>query len=79
LVENCTQAVARDCLAHSLALVANGLHEQIVMHVHDEIVVETGPETSADDICRVMGKTIPWAKTLPLNAAGFETQFYKKD
>lgn len=79
LVENVTQAVARDCLAHSIALVANGLHEQIVMHVHDEIVVETGPETSAEDICRVMGKPIPWAKTLPLNAAGFETQFYKKD
>ena len=79
VVHNCTQAVARDCLAHSIALVANGLHEQIVMHVHDEIVVETGPETSADDICRVMGKPIPWAKTLPLNAAGFETQFYKKD
>ena len=51
----------------------------IVMHVHDEVVIEAPARASVDDICQVMGETPPWAKGLLLRADGFECQFYKKD
>lgn len=39
LVENIVQAIARDLLVHAMGLVAGAGH-QIVMHVHDEIVID---------------------------------------
>ncbi|AYO30230.1 hypothetical protein D2962_06000 [Biomaibacter acetigenes] len=79
LVENITQAVARDCLAESLMrLTAAGY--KIVFHVHDEVVLDV-PEEKADldKVCEIMGQPIPWAPGLPLKADGFITKFYKKD
>ncbi len=77
-VENIVQAISRDilCLA-MLRLDAIGC--SIVMHVHDEVVIEAPSQTSVDDICVVMGKTPPWAKGLLLRADGYECKFYKKD
>lgn len=79
LVENIVQATARDCLAHSmLKLEKEGY--KIVMHVHDEVVIEI--EEDRDDlenICNLMGEEIPWAKGLPLRADGFECSYYQKD
>lgn len=78
LTENIIQAIARDCLAESmLALARKGYTEQ-VMHVHDEIVIET-QENSIRDIEAIMAEPISWAPGLPLEADGFETAFYKKD
>ena len=55
-VENIVQATARDILAEAmLRLKSSGY--AIVMHIHDEAVIEAAPETSLDDICRVMGQT----------------------
>ena len=79
LVENIVQAIARDCLAESLVrLNAEGLI--IVMHVHDEVVIDV-PVLSADldRVCEIMGQPIPWAPGLLLKADGFTTAFYKKD
>nr|WP_263406224.1 hypothetical protein [Nanchangia anserum] len=42
LVENIVQATARDLPAHAMTLVADAGH-QIVMHVHDEIVIDESP------------------------------------
>lgn len=78
LVENLCQAIARDCLADAmLRLDAAGY--KIVMHVHDEIVMET-PEGkgSLKEVEQIMGTPIPWAKGLPLAADGFESEYYKK-
>jgi DNA polymerase bacteriophage-type len=79
LLENITQAVARDILCFALKT----LHEhgiRTVMHVHDETIneVPVGAYTP-DDICALMCKMPKWCQDLPLRAAGFKTYFYKKD
>lgn len=58
------------------------MHEadhHIVMHVHDEIVVEAPPETTVDELCQLMAKTPEWATDLPLTADGFDCTYYQKD
>ena len=80
-VENIVQAIARDLLADSMR-VANGHGYKIVMHVHDEMVVEIPEDDAADDLRtleNIMGAPNPWAGGLPLNADGYLTPFYKKD
>ena len=76
LVENIVQAISRDLLAFAM----NTMKEySIVMHVHDEIVLEAGPETSLKSICDLMSITPPWANGLLLKSEGYETDFYRKD
>ena len=78
LVENIVQAIARDCLAVSTKrLTEKGF--KIVMHIHDEVVIEASMETTVDEVCEIMGQEIEWAKGLLLRADGFETMYYKKD
>lgn len=77
-VENIVQATARDILAEAmLRLDAHGY--KIVMHVHDEVVIEAPADTSLEDICMVMGQTPAWANGLLLRADGYACDFYKKD
>lgn len=81
LVENITQAVARDCLALTLMrLSENGL--PAIMHIHDEAVIEV-PKDEADEYLDIVEKTfalpIPWAEGLALTAAGFTNDYYMKD
>jgi len=79
LVENIVQATARDCLAHSL-LKLDKAGYKIVMHVHDEVVIEAPKDCNdLDKICTIMGEPIPWAPGLPLRADGFECKYYQKD
>ncbi|MDO4564684.1 MAG: DNA polymerase [Clostridia bacterium] len=77
-VENIVQATARDILAEAM-LRLNDAGYRIVMHIHDEAVIEAPAETSLKDICEVMGQTPSWAKGLLLRADGFVCDFYKKD
>ena len=82
LVENITQAVARDCLFFAMEnLEAAGYH--IVFDVHDEVIIEA-PDTGNHDellagVVRIMSQPIPWAPGLPLNADGWVGGYYKKD
>lgn len=81
LTENIVQAIARDCLAESMIRVEDAGY-RTVMHVHDELVIETKKETAEanlDRVCRIMGEPIPWAEGLILNADGYITDYYKKD
>lgn len=78
LVENITQAVARDLLAFALRTV-NAQGHRIVMHVHDEIVVEAGPKVTVDEICELMSQAPTWAVGLPLEADGYDCTYYQKD
>lgn len=52
---------------------------RIVMHVHDEVVIEAPIGSSLDEVCTIMGKPPSWAKGLLLNADGYTCDFYKKD
>ena len=75
-VENIVQATARDILCYAMKALR---HTDIVMHIHDEIVIEADPQMSLQAVCGQMGKTPPWAPGLLLRADGYETQFYRKD
>lgn len=75
-VENIVQATARDILCYAMQTLQNCA---IVMHIHDELVIEADPSMSLQSICEQMGRTPPWAKGLLLRADGYETNFYKKD
>lgn len=80
LVENIVQATARDCLAVAMTRVsAKGYN--IVMHVHDEMIVDVPNEdTKAPEIINgIMAQPIDWAEGLPLKGDTYETPFYKKD
>jgi len=80
LVENWTQAAARDVLAANMADVERAGFE-IDLTVHDELITEA-PDTDAftsDALARLMATNPPWAPGLPLAAAGFEARRYRKD
>ena len=79
LVENCVQAIARDCLAEAIERL-EAANYPVVFHVHDEVVVEcTAERASLDDIAAIMGQPVSWAPDLPLGADGWVGTFYKKD
>ena len=75
-VENIVQATARDILCYAMRTLRCC---SIVMHIHDELVIEADPKVSLDAVCKQMGRTPPWAKGLLLRADGYATPFYKKD
>jgi DNA polymerase len=80
LVENCTQAVARDILFCNMpAIEAEGY--AAVLSIHDELLTET-PDTEAythTRLAELMSTQPAWALDMPLAAAGFETYAYRKD
>ena len=75
-VENIVQATARDLLCYSMQTLRCC---SIVMHIHDEVVIEADRRMSLQAVCDQMGRTPPWADGLQLRADGYETDFYKKD
>ncbi len=76
LVENIVQATSRDILCYAMKTLRCC---SIVMHIHDELVIEADPQMSLQAVCEQMGRTPPWAEGLQLRADGYETEFYKKD
>jgi DNA polymerase len=75
-VENIVQALSRDLLCHAMQ---NLRHFPIVMHIHDEIVIEAENHITTEDICKQMVQPPSWAKGLQLRADGYDCTFYKKD
>jgi len=77
LVENVTQAVARDLLAAATVRVDRHPDYELVMHVHDSLVAEV--EAGAGDVeefCRLISRLPPWAEGLPLVSHGYrDTRF----
>lgn len=79
LVENCVQAIARDCLAEALERL-EALGYAVVFHVHDEVVIECTPDRAdLDRVAAIMSQPLTWAPDLPLGADGWIGDFYKKD
>lgn len=78
LTENIVQAIARDCLAVSMVKVEQAGFETI-LHVHDELGIESENPEDLNRVLGIMGEPISWASGLSLKAAGFTTPFYMKD
>jgi DNA polymerase len=79
LVENVTQAAARDVLAHNLpAIEAAGY--AVCLTVHDEVITEAPDDArwSAAHLADLLATAPPWAQGLPLAAEGFEAYRYRK-
>ena len=81
LTENCVQAIARDCLAHTVEnLEAAGY--PVIFHVHDEVVIDAvnaDNDAMLEQVCSIMRQPIPWAPDLPLNAEGWVGSYFRKD
>ena len=76
LVENITQAIARDVLtAKMLEFDKRGW--PIIMHVHDEIVLEDSV-VEPEEVTRIMCEDLKWAPGLKLGAETFVAQYYQK-
>lgn len=78
--ENIVQAIARDVLINAMHQVADACH-QIVMRVHDEIVIDEPRESgfTVHDACQLMATPPAWAAGLPLDTDGFERAYYRKN
>ncbi len=79
LVENITQATARDILAHALTTL-EGTKYQVILHVHDEIVSEAAEgDGDIDEYCSMVASLPDWAQGCPTKAEGWIGKYYKKD
>lgn len=80
LFENITQAASRDVMACNMPLVES-LGYEIVLTVHDEVLTEAPDRREYDvkHLSAALAHVPVWAKDLPLAAAGFEAQRYKKE
>ncbi|MGL5711498.1 MAG: DNA polymerase [Paraclostridium sp.] len=77
LTENVVQAIARDVLGvKMLELDKKGF--RIVMHVHDEVVLEVDKDTNIDDVNEIMEREISYMKGLNLKADTYESEYYRK-
>lgn len=80
-VENIVQAIARDYLCEAMQKI-DGMGYKIIMHVHDELVLEVDEKTADADlgtVTGIMSENISWADGLPMRAEGFVNSYYKKD
>lgn len=82
LTENIIQAIARDLLADAMRRVDKAGFG-IVLHVHDELVVEllagVAENHNLEVICSIMADADPVYNGMPFTADGYLTPFYKKD
>ena len=79
MVENATQATARDLLAEAMWRVEKrGL--DIVAHVHDEMILEV-PEGSVtvEEVSGIMNEVPAWAEGMPISSSGYWGRYYFKD
>lgn len=79
LVENATQAIARDILVEAMYRMEKaGL--EIIGHVHDEAIMEApAGRYTVEEVCALMSENPAWCQDLPLAAAGYKGSYYFKD
>ena len=78
LVQSVTQAIARDLLAEAVLRLEEAGYP-VVMHIHDEIIADVPKGFgSLKEFIKIMCELPTWAKGLPMQADGFETQRYRK-
>jgi hypothetical protein len=81
VAENASQALARDIFSHMLCEIHRMPHADLIMHVHDEVVVETDAdraEQTLSEIINIMSTPPPWIPDIPLAAEGTILTKYEK-
>lgn len=80
LVENIVQATARNLLAEAITRIEKAGHK-VATHIHDEVIVDKPKDsaTTVTEICQIMNQLPDWTQDLPLDADGYECDFYMKD
>lgn len=82
IVENITQAIARDCLGTAIVRLHKAGYTPS-MHIHDEVVIEVDKKTAESDLQRIREimsiEDVKWKAGLPLKAEGYLSEYYKKD
>src|SRR5699024_4641857 len=75
-VENIVQAISRDLLCFAMR---NLSFCQIVGHVHDEVIIECGPEVSVQSLGDIMSRSPDWMPGILIRGDGYQCDFYQKD
>ena len=78
LVENATQAVAADIMAHGAHNVENAGYE-IATLIHDQALAYHKTGQTPEEFVRLLTDLPPWAEGLPIAAEGSLVPFYRKD
>ena len=80
LIENATQAFARDVFMDRVIALRKAGHK-VVLRVHDEVVIEADKDNAkeaAEDIRRIMSEPPEWCASLPLGADVEQMERYTK-
>ena len=80
VAENASQALARDIFSDMLVRVVAAGHN-VIMHVHDEIVVEAdadNADAALEDVIKIMSTPPEWIPDIPLDAEGTTLTRYTK-
>ncbi len=78
LVENITQAVARDLMAEAMVRCFHSGTYTVILSVHDELVAEGEPGHPVHEFEALMSRTSKWAEGLPVEAEGWTGFRYRK-
>jgi DNA polymerase len=81
LVENATQATARDLLADAMLKLDDG-SDDLAVTIHDELIAEPPLDRAQDRLTQMltaMGAAPDWARDLPLKAEGAVMMRYGKE
>lgn len=78
LVENITQATARDLMAEAMPLIEKAGYS-IILSVHDELIAEIAKDKgSLEEFESLMGTIPKWAEGCPIAVEGWVGQRYRK-
>jgi DNA polymerase len=79
LVENITQAVARDLMAESMLRCHEGDTYDVILSVHDELIAEADEgKGDTKEFEHLMATTPAWADGCPVAAEGWSGYRYRK-
>lgn len=77
LTENIVQGLSRDILAEKMIALEENNYP-IIMHVHDEVVLEVDKSTTIEDINKIMEAPLSFLPNLKLKADTEISNYYKK-
>ena len=78
LVENITQATARDVMVDGMLRLEKEFGSELVLTVHDELIDDAPEGRTLEEGTRLLCVNEPWSAGLPIGAGGFECSHYQK-